>query len=259
MIDFHCHADLYRDPTAVLNEAEARGVYLLAVTTTPLAWRGMKSLLSGRRRMNIAAGLHPELVAERFSEVSLLEDLSGTRYVGEVGLDGGRTNRSSFHKQDEVFRRVLKRCVAVGGRVLSIHSRSAPGGVLDALAGHPGAGIPVLHWFSGSQQDLERAEKLGCWFSVGPAMLRSAKGRRLAELMPRDRLLTETDAPFARASASRPLMPWDVSKAEVILADIWAVEPTAARLKLLRNLRTLATCENGFPMSVAEKRAAQHK
>jgi TatD DNase family protein len=146
VIDFHCHADLYRDPTAVLNEAEARGVYLLAVTTTPLAWRGMKSLLSGRRRMNIAAGLHPELVAERFSEVSLLEDLSGTRYVGEVGLDGGRTNRSSFHKQDEVFRRVLKRCVAVGGRVLSIHSRSAPGGVLDALAGHPGAGIPVLHW-----------------------------------------------------------------------------------------------------------------
>src|ERR1700722_12460886 len=102
----------------------------------------------------------------------------------------------------------------------SRHSRSAPGGVLDALAGHPGSGIPVLHWFSGSQQDLDRAEKLGCWFSVGPAMLRSAKGKRLAELMPRDRLLTETDAPFARESASGPLMPWDVLKAEADLSDI---------------------------------------
>lgn len=249
MIDFHCHADLYSDPTAVLDEAEKKGVYLLAVTTTPLAWKGMKRLLSGRRRMNIAAGLHPELVAERFSEISLLEGLiSHARYVGEVGLDGGPASRSSFRQQDEVFRRVLKRCVTLGGRVLSIHSRSAPGGVLDALAGHPGAGIPVLHWFSGSQQDLDRAEKLGCWFSVGPAMLRSTKGKGLAELMPRDRLLTETDAPFARGGASGPLMPWDVSKAEAVLADIWGIDPSAARLQLLRNLRILATYEKRIPI-----------
>ena len=38
-------------------------------------------------------------------------------------------------------------------------------------------------------------------------MLRSRKGRELAAAMPLDRLLTETDAPFAR-DGENPLMPW---------------------------------------------------
>ena len=38
MIDFHCHLDLYPDPRAVLDGIDARGTYVLAVTTTPKAW-----------------------------------------------------------------------------------------------------------------------------------------------------------------------------------------------------------------------------
>jgi TatD DNase family protein len=62
---------------------------------------------------------------------------------------------------------------------MSIHSRRAAGAVLDRLEGHTGAGSPVLHWFSGTKRELERAMKLGCWFSVGPVMLQTEKGRDL--------------------------------------------------------------------------------
>lgn len=39
---------------------------------------------------------------------------------------------------------------------------------------------------------------MGCWFSVGPAMLQGARGTELVARMPRDRVLTESDGPFAR-------------------------------------------------------------
>jgi TatD DNase family protein len=81
---------------------------------------------------------------------------------------------------------------------------------------------------------------LGYWFSVGPAMLQSAKGRKLVELMPADRVLTETDGPFAR-NGDVPLCPWDAELAEGILATIWrtAAQETSGRLR--ENLRVLAT------------------
>lgn len=249
MIDFHCHLDLYPDPPAVLQRAVEKGVYLLAITTTPLAWHATLNLVSSCKRVRAAVGLHPELVGERFHEVSLLERLIGeTRYVGEVGLDGSPAYRGSFAKQDDVLRRVLKECARLHGRVLSIHSRSAVSGVLDALSSTPNAGIPILHWFSGSLRDVQRAIELGCWFSVGPAMLASAKGRHLTEAMPSDRVLTETDAPFTSSGRSAPLMPWDVSKAERQLSEIWQMTASQVHEKLLSNLRRLV--ENSAAMAV---------
>lgn len=224
---------------AILDQAEVKGVYLLAITTTPLAWQGMKRLTRHRKRVRAAPGLHPQLIAERYAEVELLEQLlPETPYIGEIGLDGGPDYRGSFARQDEVFRRVLRRCATLGGRILSIHSRASASGVLDALSAHPDAGIAVLHWFSGSPRELDRAIALGCWFSVGPPMLSSKKGRRLVEAMPRDRILTETDAPFTRLG-KEPLMPWHVAEAEKMLSGIWQLPAQQISEALLRNLRGL--------------------
>src|SRR5438270_9304220 len=103
---------------------------------------------------------------------------------------------------------------------MSIHSRRASGAVLDFLEKYPEAGTPVLHWFSGSLRDLDRAIKLGCWFSVGPAMLSSDKGRTIAARMPCERVLTESDGPFAHLNETA-IMPWQVMDAIRGLANVW--------------------------------------
>jgi TatD DNase family protein len=119
-----------------------------------------------------------------------------------------------------------------------MHSRRAATQVLDALEAERGAGTPILHWFTGTTRELDRAIALGCWFSVGPLMLRSAKGRALVSLMPPDRVLTETDAPFAQIDG-KPLMPWDVCLAYPDLASLWGCEPSAVPARLRANLRNL--------------------
>lgn len=239
MIDFHCHIDLFKDAEPILDESENRGVYILAVTTTPKAWAGTKRLIGNRRRVRIALGLHPELVPERYNEIALFEHfLTETEYVGEVGLDGSPHLRDSFDLQVKVLRRVLLACSKAGGRVISLHSRRAASQVLDLLEAEPAAGTPILHWFSGNARELDRALRLGCWFSVGPAMVKSASGRKLVALMPRERILTETDSPFAQMNG-RPLAPWDVGLAYPVLSDLWNCSEKEVELQILANLKDL--------------------
>tara|TARA_B110001454_G_scaffold94618_1_gene89951 strand:- start:2377 stop:3147 length:771 start_codon:yes stop_codon:yes gene_type:complete len=239
LIDFHCHIDLYPDPLAVLDEVDARGTYVLAVTTTPKAWRGTKKLVGDRQRVRVALGLHPELVAQRYQEVPLLCGLlPEAPYVGEIGIDGSPPHRGSLDLQKSVFDRILAECATHGGRVMTIHSRGAATAVLDALERQPDAGVPILHWFSGTMRELERAVQFGCWFSIGPAMLRSRKGRELAAAMPLDRLLTETDAPFAR-DGENPLMPWQAYDCLGELETISNLGMGALALQIKRNLKRL--------------------
>ena len=239
MIDLHCHIDLYPDPRAIVAEAVRRQCYVLAVTTTPLAWGGTTRVIDNAPRVQIGLGLHPELVGERAREVTqLVELLPEARFIGEIGLDGSRRHRPSLPLQTDVFRKILRATADSGGRVMSIHSRGAAKETLDELEQHSGVSTPVLHWFSGTQRELRRAIDLGCWFSVGPAMLKGEKGRKLAALMPVDRVLTETDGPFTK-NGNEPLFPWDAVEAERVLGRIWETDAPATRRRIQDNLRAL--------------------
>lgn len=241
MIDFHCHIDLYPEPASVLSEVDARGTYVLAVTTTPKAWSGTRKLVGARKRVRVALGLHPELAAQRYSEVALLCGLlPEARFVGEIGLDGSPAHRGSLDLQQEVFERILEASARQGGRIMSIHSRGAATLVLDALEKHRGAGVPILHWFTGTVTELERAIAMGCWFSIGPAMFQSKKGRDLALRMPLKRVLTETDGPFAHEGRN-PFMPWQAYNCLVKLAALTGAEPDELKYQVRDNLRSLST------------------
>ena len=243
MIDFHCHLDLYPDPRQVVASCFQQGLYVLSVTTTPTAWQGTAALADGCERIRTALGLHPQLAAQRSSEMPLLEELlPSVRYVGEIGLDGSPEFRDSWDIQVSVFEHILKACARLGGRVMSIHSRRASTTVLDFLESNLDAGQPVLHWYSGSYRDLQRAIDLNCWFSVGPAMVRSERGRSLVSRMPQNRILTETDGPFAHDSG-RPLLPGETENVVSYLSDLWDIEQSEASSILQSNLRELVTIQ----------------
>lgn len=247
MIDFHTHLDLYQDPMAVARECVARNLYVLSVTTTPSAWTGTANLTKDAPRIRTALGLHPQLAHERKGELLLFERLlPQVRYVGEVGLDGGPEFKNHWQDQQVVFQRILALCAEAGGRILTIHSRRAATPVLDALAGRPRAGTAILHWFSGTQKELTRAIDMGCWFSVGPSMLAGDKGRALVSKMPRDRVLTETDGPFAQIDG-QPVWPWEAMRAVETLAQIWSLPEGVVLDQLLVNLRSLTTQSDSIP------------
>lgn len=240
MIDFHCHLDLYPKPNEVLTTLKRNKCFVLSVTTTPMAWEGTSQLVQGIKGVHMAIGLHPELAASRHKEVDrVCELLHMTRYVGEIGVDGTQRHKGSLDIQVSIFERIIDESERLGGRILSIHSRGATELVLDILKRRVRNSIPVLHWFSGSIKEAAVATDLGCWFSVGPTMLKTKKGQALAATMPIDRVLTETDGPFT-SNACGPLLPWHTLIAEESLALIWKRSCEYIQEQLTQNLIDIA-------------------
>lgn len=237
IIDMHCHLDLYSNPFKVAEECKARGVYVLSVTTTPKAWDGTCRLAEGSLRIRTALGLHPQLAHQLANELELFDALlHDAKYVGEIGLDGGKAFKEHWNIQVKVFRQILKSVNRAGGRIMSVHSRGSVAAVLDELVGI--SGVPILHWFTGTPAQLKRAISIGCWFSVGPAMLGTKKGRNLVSMMPKDRIVTETDGPFAKF-AGKTLFPWDVELSIKKFSHIWKCGSAETEEIIVNNFKNL--------------------
>ncbi len=235
LLDVHCHIDLYRDYAAVINEAESGRVFTLAVTNSPSVFGRCQELLRGTGFLHVAAGLHPQLVADRHYETDQLLDLiHKVPYVGEVGLDFTDAPPDVRRRQQDVLSRILAGCASSGGRVVSLHSRRAHAETIDLVAAH-NPGTPILHWYSGPPRLIDRAVAAGCYFSVNSAMLRSETGRRIVVRLPSERVLTETDGPFVDVHG-RPARPSDVASVASQLADLWHLEPLVGQGMLVRNL-----------------------
>ncbi len=211
MIDFHCHLDLYEDPMKIFSEVKRRKTEVLAVTTSPRAFVKTSQYFRGADTVRVALGFHPEILKQRFSEKEMFfEQMKSARFLGEVGIDGSRRAKQSISEQIEFFDEVVHTAAVYGGKVLSIHSRGAVNEVLKILGKYEGEFVPVLHWFTGSIKDAEKAIELGCWFSVNPNMCLTATGKKLIGYIPLDRVLPETDAPFTQINGV-PYMPWDAT------------------------------------------------
>lgn len=216
MIDLHCHLDLYKNPLAVFDEVQRRNTKVLAVTTSPRAYLKTAQYFNNAANVKVSLGFHPELVVDRKNEINLFMDLiPKCRYIGEVGIDGTERNRNSYSFQKDFFYEVLCETEKNHGKIVSIHSRCAVKDVLECIEKSISKNIPIMHWFTGSVTDLQRAISLGCWFSINPKMCYSKSGRDIIMQIPLNRLFPETDAPFTEKNGTS-YMPWDTEVVEFL-------------------------------------------
>lgn len=241
LVDYHCHLDLYPNPEAAILECERVGVYTLTVTTTPKAWPRNHELTSKAHYVRAALGIHPQLVAVRSNEIKIWESyLSQTRFVGEVGLDGGSRFYKSLNIQKQILQRVLTLCDQAGGKILTIHSVRTTTLVLDMIEKHikPERNRVVLHWFTGTKSEARRAIDLGCYFSINAEMFKSDRHRNTISCLPLNRILTETDGPFCKNNG-QPARPADASIVVDLIAEELGMAPEAIAKTILSNLMTI--------------------
>lgn len=193
LFDTHFHLDLQNDRTAAIREIEEKQLYTIAVTNLPDLYRKEAAEIASKY-IRFALGFHPELVSKYKGQTPLMWDLlPEARYIGEVGLD--YTEREGQKEQYAFFSELVERCRYDSRKIMTIHSRRAVSEVLGIL-GDNYRFKAILHWFTGSKNELKKAIELGCYFSINGAMTKSRRFVDMLSLIPSNRILLETDSPF---------------------------------------------------------------
>ena len=209
-------------------------------------------LASSRRAVEIAGrypsvlaavGLHPgHLAVEKGMAVADAESLRqltrGPRVaaIGEVGLDT-LSAKVPVEVQEQVFRFQLRLARQEGLPVL-LHVRGAFDALFDALEleRFPGRQA-VVHYFVGNAQLARRCVERDLYLSFGKPLVRSEELQRVAEHLPLERLLIETDA-YPRG-ASRWTEPADVRLVAEKLAQLRGLTVAALGEIISANLARL--------------------
>ena len=195
IIDTHCHFDMMPQPEAYIRRREQAGDIVIGMTNLPRHFQMGQSHLKGYRHIRLALGLHPLRAVEGNIQLELFRRLvDQTSYIGEIGLDFSREGIATKDEQIAVLREVL---TAIRGKnkIVSVHSRRAEKELLNLLCEYEIKNV-IFHWYSGPVDIVPSILEKGYYFSVNEAMCLSKNGQSIVNSIPRDRILTETDAPY---------------------------------------------------------------
>ncbi len=239
LFDTHCHltdSPLAQDLDGVLQRALSFGVENFMVPGYDLiSSRTACRLASANPLIHAAIGLHPAWLtpATNFSPEPFrqLARLRAPAAIGEIGLDYA-LNDYSAAQQAEVLRGQLE-LAAIMSLPVIIHCRRAFEPLLLILREFPGV-FGVLHAYGGGPQLAEKFLSLGHYIGFGGGLTRpqARKVRETALMVPVERILLETDAPYigSHSVAKGESEPQDVLAVSQSLADLrgWGLAETAA-------------------------------
>lgn len=206
-VDSHCHIDCLdltpynQEISQFVHEAENAGlVHMMCISIDLEAYPGMCDLVAGFPNISITCGVHPNVTQGRDPSEDELVELAGNPRVvgiGETGLDYFRSEgdlewqRSRFRNHIRAAKRLQKPLV--------IHTRDAKEDTLAILdeenAGEVGG---VLHCFTEDWDMAVRAMDMNFHISFsGIVTFKNAQSvKQVAQKIPEDRYLIETDSPY---------------------------------------------------------------
>jgi TatD DNase family protein len=218
LVDSHCHLDLLRldqEPlSGVLDEASEAGIeHMLCVSVSLERFPAMMQLIEPHRQVSASVGVHPDGIdVEDPDEERLLELANHPRVVaiGETGLDYYRTEGDTGW-QRERFRRHI-RAARAADKPLIVHTREARDDTLRILREEQAAEVGgVLHCFTEDWEMARAAMDLNFRISFsGIVTFKNAlQIKEVAQKMPPDLMLVETDSPYLapvpkRGKSNRP-------------------------------------------------------
>lgn len=224
------HAHLAADLSSA--DVGSLGAHILAVTRSLEEYEQVAHRKD--RRTLWGVGVHPGLVRsiKSFEPRAFQKALRLASLVGEIGLDG--SSRVPMPDQKRVLRSILEQ-LQDQPRIVSIHSARAHFEVLRELHRTPIDGV-VLHWWTGSPELTAEAVRLGCYFSIPPAMI---SARETLAQIPTGRMLFETDHPYGDRKTRGVARPGAIAAAENGVAAFRGLHPRDVRVQSWRTFRTL--------------------
>lgn len=215
LYDTHAHLDQPRfadDLADTLQRAQAAGVRAVnAIGVDAQSSRAIVDLAAEHEIVHAVVGIQPNDVAEvaagDWDEIVRLASEPGVVGIGETGLDR-YWDATPFEKQQDYFDRHL-RLSQETGLAFVVHMRECEAEVLAMLreARERGPLRGVMHSYTGTAAGAAEAVELGLYVSFAGMVTfkKSEELRQVAQTVPLDRLLVETDAPYLSPEPMRKI------------------------------------------------------
>ncbi len=205
LIDTHSHIDMdnYKDRfDEVIAEAKDFGVEKIVIPgVAPSGFKRIVELCEKYENLYGAVGVHPEDLAsfDADAESLIREYLKHPKIVavGEIGLDY-YWDKSQIERQKEIFEKQILIAKEIGKPVL-VHDREAHFDTLEILKKTKASDVGVvMHCFSGSPEFAMECVREGFYIALGGVVTfkNAKKVKEVAKIVPLERLLLETDAPY---------------------------------------------------------------
>jgi TatD DNase family protein len=239
LIDSHCHLNypgLAEREEEVLAAARDRGVRgFLNISTRKSEWGAVLGAAERHEDVWASIGVHPH-EADQHPDLGVAELVEGAQHprtvaIGECGLDYFY-DKSDRAAQRERFQAHIE-AARETGLPLIIHTREAEQDTAEMLEAAVRAGgvTGVLHCFTGSADLARKGLDVGFLVSLsGIVTFKNAKDlQETAKMIPQDRLLVETDAPFLAPVPNRgkTCEPAFVADTAAFLAELRGEAPEA--------------------------------
>ena len=226
-IDSHCHLEKMQE--GIIEKAKKHIAGIVTICADMEDAEKTLSLVDNKYVFG-ALGLHPES-SGKYSQKQIDDYLEFIRQhrkeivaVGEVGLDYVWHKKKEEQKRDEeIFRQFIDLSKEIR-LPLVIHSRG-DSAVHDAIKilSDSGCKSSILHFFSGTEQDINDATELGYWIAYNTVICKSKRYASLIEKTPPERMLLETDAPWCSPFPEEKGLenvPWNICESAKKIAEI---------------------------------------
>lgn len=203
---------LLDDLDAVMQRAADAGVHQMVVTGTTLE-ESRNALGLCRRfpqRLVSTCGIHPHHAsdwnADSLADLESIAKNHEVRAIGETGLDFNR-NYSPAAAQEHAFRQQIELAIKLN-KPLFCHQRDAHQLFKEIIAeNRDRLGRIVVHCFTDNQQALFDCLELDCHIGITGWICDERRGlelQQLVKLIPPERLMLETDAPYLLPRSIKP-------------------------------------------------------
>ena len=203
LFDTHCHLDFpqfagnLKQLVVKAEEAGITGILIPGVKKE--GWRGIRQITATYSICHSALGLHPMFMDEHkdsdLHDLEMALSVGPIAAIGEIGLDfyKAKTNR-----QAQLSLASAQVSIARAAELpVILHVRKAHDEMIKIISQAEFKEGGIVHAFNGSEHQAQKYYAMGFKLGFGGAMTypRAAKLHRLADILPLDSIVLETDAP----------------------------------------------------------------
>ena len=245
----HIHFDDYDDDRGlVIQHARDVNVKMIAIGTD--FQESAKAVAITREYPDVVlaatAGLHPTYNKDfDFNAFKKLASDEKIVAIGECGLDYYRvTDTELLKKQKDIFLQQINLAYELQ-KPLVIHCRQAFSDLIEILQEHSSKLISnragVIHFFSGSIEDMEKLASLGFYLGFGGVITFAKEYEEIIKQSPLSRIVVETDAPYVAPIPYRGKKNESAYIVEVVkkVAEIKNEDIENIKIQILENTKKL--------------------